>query len=115
MSKSDRTLRSEVIRLASSFPQGSPERRVLLATLSDRTAGHPAKDIGPELIQIVGKQLNIGRDWYKGSYYEAIGDEIMEYIRHGGGHRTLIPCLQPVVKSLLANNMAKLKLYGEYE
>jgi len=88
-----RNLKTDLLKIADTLPTGDPVRREILAAITSthKTAGHPARDIGPVAIEVVGKQLGVGNDWRKGAFYEAIGDAILENFRYGSG------CLDDVV------------------
>jgi len=136
---SDQALRSSLIRLAHANPELRPHLLPLLKEAgceklpeggmrdnceekkaegeenkkkaSLKTASHSANEIGPGLISLVGTNLGIGRDWYKGSYYEAIGNEILDFIHQSGPQDMLLRALKPVIDKLLANNKEALKAY----
>ena len=84
-----------MIRLASRMPKRSVGRRALLKRIA-----HPAKDIGPELIALVGESLGVGPNWQRGDLYERIGDEIMSYLSRPVGEAALRKCLAPVSDTL---------------
>lgn len=73
-------LRKKVIRLA----HAKPELRPHLLPLIQKQAGHSAKDLGPELIGIIGREMKKRRlvdDYMRGDTYENIGDLLLAHIR----------------------------------
>ena len=67
------------------------------ATLSERVAGHSAKDIGPDLIYLVADEAGIPRRSLTGGQYEAIGDAIRDTLRNKSTRAAFARILAAVV------------------